>query len=74
MFTTTRDPFTPITGCNSPSPWRSLLQVVGEQAGIDVEGHRGGGVSEHLLDGLDVRARGDQEKTGARVHRATRGT
>ena len=37
---------------------RNGVEVIGEEAGIDVEGHGGGGVPEHLLHRLDVGASG----------------
>lgn len=38
------------------------VQVVGEEPGVDVEGHSRGGVAKHLLDGLHVGARRDGER------------
>ena len=38
-------------------------EVVVEEPGVDAEGHRCGGVTEHPLDRLDVRAAGDQQRS-----------
>jgi hypothetical protein len=40
-------------------------KVVVEEPGVDVEGHGGGGMTEHPLDGFDVRAAGHQEAGGS---------
>ena len=39
-------------------------EVVVEEPGVDVEGHRCGGVTKHPLDRLDVRAAGYQQARG----------
>ena len=39
-------------------------EVVVEEPGVDVEGHRRGGVAEHPLDRLDVRATGHEQARG----------
>ena len=43
---------------------RDIVEVFAEEPGVDVEGHRGGGVAEHPLNGLDVGAGGDGEAGG----------
>ena len=43
---------------------RERAEVVVEEPGVDVEGHRCGGVTEHPLDRLDVRATGHQQARG----------
>jgi hypothetical protein len=43
---------------------RERAEVVVEEPGVDVEGHRGRGVTEHPLDRLDVRAAGHQQAGG----------
>jgi hypothetical protein len=35
-----------------------VVEVVAEQARVDAEGHGGGGVTQHPLNGLDVRTGG----------------
>ena len=37
-------------------PLSYVTQVVGEEPGVDVEGHGGGGMPEHPLDRFDVGA------------------
>src|ERR671932_843148 len=44
--------------------FRERAEVVVEEPGVDVEGHRRGGVTEHPLDRLDVRAAGHQQTRG----------
>src|SRR3954468_23715958 len=44
--------------------FREGAEVVVEDLGVDVEGHRCGGVTEHPLDRLDVRAAGYQQARG----------
>ncbi len=39
-------------------------EVVIEEAGVDVEGHRRGGVTDHPLDRFDVGAGGDEKTRG----------
>ncbi|GAA4739721.1 hypothetical protein GCM10023350_25110 [Nocardioides endophyticus] len=41
-----------------------LVEAVVEQVTVGVQGHRRGGVAEHLLDDLHVRAAGDGETGG----------
>ena len=50
---------------------RNGVEVIGEQSGIDIEGHRRGGVPEHLLHCLYVGASGDG-KTGRGVPQLVR--
>ena len=40
------------------------VKIIGEQSGVDVESHGRRGVTEHLLDGLDVRAVGHGQAGG----------
>jgi hypothetical protein len=43
---------------------RDAVEFVVEQVGVHVEGHRGRGVPEHPLNGLDAGAAGDGEAGG----------
>jgi hypothetical protein len=43
----------------------SGAEVVVEEPGVDVEGHRGQSVAEHPLDRLDVGPAGNEEAGGA---------
>lgn len=40
---------------------RNVVQVVFEQICVGVQGHGGGGMPEHSLNGFHIRARGDRE-------------
>lgn len=50
---------------------RNGVEVIGQQSGINIEGHRRGGVPEHLLHCLYVGASGDG-KTGRGVPQLVR--
>nr|WP_235508949.1 hypothetical protein [Aeromicrobium sp. Root236] len=42
-----------------------LVEAILEEMSVRVEGHRGRGMTEHLLDDLDVSARRDRQRRGS---------
>ena len=44
---------------------RDAVEILLEEVRVDVEGHARGGMSQHALDGFDVRPRGHREARGA---------
>jgi hypothetical protein len=53
-----------ISGCGFVEPVRYSVEVTVEEPRVDVERDSGGGVTEHALDNLDVRAGGDRKAGG----------
>ena len=43
---------------------RNSIKIMGEQAGVDIQGHGCGRMPKHLLDSFDVRAGGHGEAGG----------